>query len=81
MQLQQNIDRIQTAHIGGLPRPRTLLNAMKAKYSGQNYDASAHEKTLPTPSLTWCSRGAAVAKPACVPSELRRGSLRLLRPR
>jgi 5-methyltetrahydropteroyltriglutamate--homocysteine methyltransferase len=48
VQLQQNIDRIQTTHIGSLPRPHVLLDAMKAKYSGQNYDASAYEKTLRT---------------------------------
>jgi 5-methyltetrahydropteroyltriglutamate--homocysteine methyltransferase len=42
MQLQQNTDRIQTTHIGTLPRPHRLLDAMKAKYSGQPYD----EKTF-----------------------------------
>ena len=41
MQLQQNIDRIQTTHIGSLPRPHRLLDAMKAKYSGQPYDENA----------------------------------------
>ena len=48
MQLQQNTDRIQTTHIGSLPRPRALLDVMKAKYSGQNYDESAYQRTLRT---------------------------------
>jgi 5-methyltetrahydropteroyltriglutamate--homocysteine methyltransferase len=46
VQLQQNTDRIQTAHIGSLPRPRVLLDAMKAKYSGQNYDEKAYRAAL-----------------------------------
>ncbi|MDE1974405.1 MAG: cobalamin-independent methionine synthase II family protein [Hyphomicrobiales bacterium] len=46
MQLQQNIDRIQTTHIGSLPRPHALLDAMKAKYSGQNYDERAYRAAL-----------------------------------
>jgi len=33
MTLQQNTDRIQTTHIGSLPRPHALLDLMKAKYS------------------------------------------------
>jgi 5-methyltetrahydropteroyltriglutamate--homocysteine methyltransferase len=46
MQLQQNTDRIQTTHIGSLPRPQRLLDAMKAKYSGQSYDEQAYADTL-----------------------------------
>ena len=46
MHLQQNTDRIQTTHIGSLPRPRQLLDAMKAKYSGQSYDHKAHQDAL-----------------------------------
>ena len=46
MQLQQNTDRIQTTHIGSLPRPRQLLDAMKAKYSGQSYDQKAYQDAL-----------------------------------
>ena len=46
MQLQQNTDRIQTTHIGSLPRPHALLDAMKAKYSGQPYDEKAFQGTL-----------------------------------
>src|SRR5580658_9056205 len=46
MQLQQNTDRIQTTHIGSLPRPHRLLDAMKAKYSGQPYDDKAYQQAL-----------------------------------
>ena len=46
VQLQQNTDRIQTTHIGSLPRPRALLDAIKAKYSGQIYDENAFRETL-----------------------------------
>jgi 5-methyltetrahydropteroyltriglutamate--homocysteine methyltransferase len=46
MQLQQNTDRIQTTHIGSLPRPQRLLDAMKAKYSGAPYDERAYAGTL-----------------------------------
>src|SRR3974377_1815266 len=37
MQLQQNTDRIQTTHIGSLPRPHHLLDQLKAKFSGQPF--------------------------------------------
>ena len=46
MQLQQNIDRIQTTHIGSLPRPHGLLDAMKTKYSGQPYEENAFAAAL-----------------------------------
>ena len=29
--MQQNTDRIQTTHIGSLPRPHDLLDVLKAK--------------------------------------------------
>jgi 5-methyltetrahydropteroyltriglutamate--homocysteine methyltransferase len=38
MAVQQNTDHIQTTHIGSLPRPHTLLDLLKAKYSNQPYD-------------------------------------------
>jgi 5-methyltetrahydropteroyltriglutamate--homocysteine methyltransferase len=44
--IQQNTDRIQVTQVGSLPRPRTLLDAMKAKYSGQPYDQRAYEASL-----------------------------------
>jgi 5-methyltetrahydropteroyltriglutamate--homocysteine methyltransferase len=46
VQLQQNTDRIQTTHVGSLPRPHRLLDAMKAKYSGQPYDQETYGETL-----------------------------------
>jgi len=46
VQLQQNTDRIQTTHIGSLPRPHILLDAIKAKYSGQIYDDKAYCEIL-----------------------------------
>jgi 5-methyltetrahydropteroyltriglutamate--homocysteine methyltransferase len=46
MTIQQNTDRIQTTHIGSLPRPRVLLHAMKAKYSGNSYDEAAYQEAL-----------------------------------
>jgi 5-methyltetrahydropteroyltriglutamate--homocysteine methyltransferase len=46
VQLQQNTDCIQTTHIGSLPRPHRLLDAMKAKYSGQPYDEKAYQDAL-----------------------------------
>lgn len=46
MNIQQNTDRIQVTQVGSLPRPRSLLDAMKAKYSGQPYDERAYEASL-----------------------------------
>jgi 5-methyltetrahydropteroyltriglutamate--homocysteine methyltransferase len=48
MMLQQNTDRIQTTHIGSLPRPHRLLDVMKAKYAGQSYDEKAFADALRT---------------------------------
>jgi 5-methyltetrahydropteroyltriglutamate--homocysteine methyltransferase len=46
MTIQQNSGRIQTTHIGSLPRPHDLLDLMKAKYAGSSYDRQAYDKTL-----------------------------------
>ena len=43
MTIQQNTDRIQTTHIGSLPRPHDLLDLMKAKYSGKPYDQKTYD--------------------------------------
>src|SRR5581483_1829899 len=43
MTLQQNTDRIQTTHIGSLPRPHALLDIMKAKYGGQLYNQKNYD--------------------------------------
>ncbi|MBN9082112.1 MAG: methionine synthase [Rhizobiales bacterium 62-17] len=41
MALQQNTDRIQTTHIGSLPRPHDLLDLMRQKFAGKPYDEKA----------------------------------------
>jgi 5-methyltetrahydropteroyltriglutamate--homocysteine methyltransferase len=46
MTLQQNADHIQTTHIGSLPRPHRLLDQLKAKYSGAEFDAAQFETEL-----------------------------------
>src|SRR5580658_9278369 len=46
MALQQNTDRIQTTHIGSLPRPQGLLDLMKAKYAGQPYNQRTYDLML-----------------------------------
>jgi 5-methyltetrahydropteroyltriglutamate--homocysteine methyltransferase len=46
MPTQQNVDRIQTTHIGSLPRPHALLDMMKAKYGGEPFDEAAYAETL-----------------------------------
>ncbi|MDA0241099.1 MAG: cobalamin-independent methionine synthase II family protein [Proteobacteria bacterium] len=39
-------NRILTTHVGSMPRPVELLDAMKAKYSGSGYDAEAYDRHL-----------------------------------
>src|SRR5580698_2428052 len=46
MTLQQNTDRIQTTHIGSLPRPHALLDLLKAKYGGQHFDQAKYDAVL-----------------------------------
>jgi 5-methyltetrahydropteroyltriglutamate--homocysteine methyltransferase len=46
MGIQNNTDRIQTTHIGSLPRPHDLLDLMKAKLNRQPYDEKAFQATL-----------------------------------
>ena len=46
MSLQQNSDRIQTTHIGSLPRPHDLLDVMKAKLNKQPYDEGKYRTLL-----------------------------------
>ena len=53
MALQQNIDHIQTTHIGSLPRPHDLLDLLKAKYTGQSHDESEFNAVL-TRSVAEC---------------------------
>jgi 5-methyltetrahydropteroyltriglutamate--homocysteine methyltransferase len=44
--LQQNTERIQTTHIGSLPRPHDLLDVMKAKLNGKPYDEQDYKTRL-----------------------------------
>jgi 5-methyltetrahydropteroyltriglutamate--homocysteine methyltransferase len=44
--LQNNTDRIQTTHIGSLPRPHDLLDLMKAKLNKQPYDENKYQAVL-----------------------------------
>lgn len=46
MTIQQNSDRIQTTHIGSLPRPHAVLDMMKAKFAGQPYDQKTYDATI-----------------------------------
>jgi 5-methyltetrahydropteroyltriglutamate--homocysteine methyltransferase len=46
MTIQQNTDRIQTTHIGSLPRPHALLDLMKAKFTGESYDRNVYDALL-----------------------------------
>jgi 5-methyltetrahydropteroyltriglutamate--homocysteine methyltransferase len=46
MTLQQNTGRIQTTHIGSLPRPHHLLDQLKAKFSGQPFEQKAFDAAL-----------------------------------
>jgi 5-methyltetrahydropteroyltriglutamate--homocysteine methyltransferase len=44
--IQNNTNRIQTTHIGSLPRPYDLLDIMKAKLNKQPYDESKYRSLL-----------------------------------
>ena len=46
MTIQQNNDRVQTTHVGSLPRPHALLDIMKKKYAGEPYDQGAFDALL-----------------------------------
>jgi 5-methyltetrahydropteroyltriglutamate--homocysteine methyltransferase len=46
MSLQQNTYRIQTTHIGSLPRPHEVLDLPKAKFAGQPYDQNVLDAAI-----------------------------------
>jgi 5-methyltetrahydropteroyltriglutamate--homocysteine methyltransferase len=46
MSLQQNTDRIQTTHIGSLPRPHDVLDLLRAKFAGQPYDQNVLDTAI-----------------------------------
>jgi len=44
--VQQSAHRILTTHVGSLPRPKDLLDLMKAKVSGLAYDKAAYDQRV-----------------------------------
>ena len=46
MSLQQNTDRIQTTHIGSLPRSHDVLDLLRAKFAGQPYDQNVLDAAI-----------------------------------
>ena len=42
--MQRSTDRILTTHVGSLPRPAALRDALRARHLGQPYDAAAFAK-------------------------------------
>jgi 5-methyltetrahydropteroyltriglutamate--homocysteine methyltransferase len=46
MTVQQNTDRIQTTHIGSLPRPHHLLDQLKAKFTGGHFEQKVFDAAL-----------------------------------
>jgi 5-methyltetrahydropteroyltriglutamate--homocysteine methyltransferase len=44
--MQLSTARILTTHVGSLPRPKALLDLMKARITGQAYDAAALESQI-----------------------------------
>ena len=55
MNVQQNKYRIRTTHVGSLPRPRSLLDLMKAEAEGNAVDRDDYEKQLRT-AVSECVR-------------------------
>jgi 5-methyltetrahydropteroyltriglutamate--homocysteine methyltransferase len=43
MDMQRSTERILTTHVGSLPRPRDLLDLMKARLAGQPHDAAGYD--------------------------------------
>jgi 5-methyltetrahydropteroyltriglutamate--homocysteine methyltransferase len=43
MALQRSTERILTTHVGSLPRPKDLLDLMKARLAGQPHDAAVYD--------------------------------------
>lgn len=46
--MAQSIDRILTTHVGSLPRPHDLLDLMKAKLTGLDYDRAVYDARVRT---------------------------------
>jgi 5-methyltetrahydropteroyltriglutamate--homocysteine methyltransferase len=46
MSIQLKTGRLLTTHVGSLPRPRALLDLMKAKFEGTAVDSNRYEESL-----------------------------------
>src|SRR2546428_9628331 len=46
--MAQSIDRILTTRVGSLPRPHDLLDLMKAKLTGLDYDRAVYDARVRT---------------------------------
>ena len=46
MTSHQSINRILTTHVGSLPRPKDLLDLMKARITGLDHDSNAYESRV-----------------------------------
>src|SRR6266568_909120 len=44
--VKRGVDRILTTHVGSLPRPKDLLDLMKAKVTGLAYDRAAYDQRV-----------------------------------
>jgi 5-methyltetrahydropteroyltriglutamate--homocysteine methyltransferase len=44
--VQKSLDRILTTHVGSLPRPKDLLDLMKAKVAGLAYDKGVYDQRV-----------------------------------
>src|SRR5437762_13832332 len=44
--MQRSTERILTTHVGSLPRPKELLDLIKAKVNGEPYDPAAYEQRV-----------------------------------
>ena len=53
--MNHSTDRILTTHCGSLPRPKDLLDLMKAKINGDPYDAGAYAAAFGAQSLRLCA--------------------------
>lgn len=50
--MTRSLDRILTTHVGSLPRPKDLLDLMKAKVAGGAYDRAAYDARERSPSAS-----------------------------
>ncbi len=73
--MQRSTERILTAHVGSLPRPRDLVELDSAKHAGQDYDESARAARLRTGVAEVVRLQVEVASRAAAIAATRRGRL------